>query len=67
VRARHTTSKPPENYSRDTQNWLQHHHIPFVPKHDNPPNLPEARPIEDFWALVSRKVYDRGWEAQNEE
>ncbi|KAJ8953384.1 hypothetical protein NQ318_023501 [Aromia moschata] len=55
------------HYSRDTQNWLHQHRIPFVPKNENPPNLPQARPIEDFWALLSRKVYDRGWEAQNEQ
>ncbi|KAJ8942139.1 hypothetical protein NQ318_021647 [Aromia moschata] len=55
------------HYSRDTQNWLRQRRIPFVPKNANPPNLPQARPIEDFWALLSRKVYDRGWEAQNEQ
>ncbi|KAJ8935855.1 hypothetical protein NQ318_016875, partial [Aromia moschata] len=55
------------HYSRDTQNWLRQHRIPFVPKIANPPNLPQARPIEDFCALLSRKVYDRGWEAQNEQ
>ncbi|KAJ8909948.1 hypothetical protein NQ315_004015 [Exocentrus adspersus] len=55
------------HYSRDTQNWLRQHRIPFVPKNAKPPNLPQARPIEDFWALLSRKVYDRGWEAQNEQ
>lgn len=55
------------HYARQTQNWLVDHDIPFVPRDSNPPNLPQARPIEDFWALLSRKVYDGGWEAQNEE
>lgn len=55
------------HYARDTQNWLNAQNIPFVPKNDNPPNLPQARPIEDFWALLSRKVYSGGWEAENEE
>lgn len=55
------------HYARDTQNWLREHNIPYVPKNDNPPNLPQARPIEDFWALLSRKVYHGGWEARNEE
>jgi transposase len=55
------------HYSRDTQNWLRQHHIPFLPKNDNPPNLPQARPTEDFWAVLSRKVYHGGWEAQDEE
>jgi hypothetical protein len=31
------------------------------------PNLPQARPIEEFWAILSRKIYNNGWEAQNEE
>ncbi|KAJ8967052.1 hypothetical protein NQ317_000044 [Molorchus minor] len=32
-----------------------------------PPNVPQARPIEEFWSLLCRKVYDNGWEAQNEQ
>lgn len=55
------------HYARESQNWLNAHNIPFVPRNDNPPNLPQARPIEDFWALLSRKVYDGGWQAANEE
>lgn len=55
------------HYARQTQNWLVDHNVPFVPRNDNPPNLPQARPIEDFWALLSRKVYNGGWEAQNED
>lgn len=39
----------------------------FVPKKDNPPNIPKARPIEDFWAILKRMVYDKGWEAKNEQ
>lgn len=49
-----------------TQNLLRQHHIPFVLRNDNPPNLPQARLIEDFWALLSRKVYHGGWKAQKE-
>lgn len=55
------------HYARNTQNWLHQNNIPFIPKNDNPPNLPQARPIEDFWAVLSRKVYDGGWQAENEE
>jgi hypothetical protein len=49
-----------------SRNWLEHR-IPFVPRNDNPPNFPQARPIENFWALLSGIVYINGWEAQNEE
>ena len=31
---------------------------------DNPPNVPLACPIENFWANLSLKVYDLGWQAQ---
>jgi hypothetical protein len=50
-----------------SRNWLEEHRIPFVPRNDNPPNLPQARPIENFWALLSGRVYINGWEAQNEQ
>lgn len=54
------------HYARTTRTWLEAQNIPFVPKADNPPNVPQARPIEDFWGLLTRKIYDNGWEAQNE-
>ena len=28
-------------------------------------NVPEARPIEDFWAIMKRYVYKDGWTARN--
>jgi hypothetical protein len=31
----------------------------------NPANVPEARPIEDFWAHLKRNVYMDGWQAKN--
>lgn len=55
------------HYARDTIKWLEDKKIPFVPKTANPPNVPKARPIEDFWALLSRIVYDKGWEAKNQQ
>ena len=33
----------------------------------NPPNVPKARPIEDFWGCLTQKVYEGGWEAENED
>ena len=27
----------------------------------NPANVPEARPIEDYWAILKREVYMDGW------
>ena len=36
-------------YAYSVTDWLEEQNMPFVPKHMNPANLPEARPIEDFW------------------
>ena len=35
------------------------HHVDRV---DNLANLPEVRPIEDFWSLLKAKVYENNWE-----
>lgn len=55
------------HYAGVTRQWLNENNIDFVPKLDNPPNVPQARPIEEFWSILSRKVYDKGWEATNED
>jgi hypothetical protein len=36
-----------------------------VPKEDNSPNVPQLRPIEDFWYILKCKVYKNGWEVKN--
>ena len=36
-----------------------------VDKVDNPANLPEVRPIEDFWSILKAKVYENNWEAKS--
>ncbi|CAH1104565.1 unnamed protein product [Psylliodes chrysocephalus] len=33
------------HYARATCEWLEAQNVPFVPKQDNPPNVPQARPI----------------------
>ena len=38
--------------------------IHHVDKVDNPANLPEVRPIEDFWSVLKAKVYENNWEAK---
>jgi hypothetical protein len=37
-----------------------------VPKCTNPPNVPKARPIEDFCSILADKVYNGGWTATND-
>lgn len=54
------------HYSKETTDYLKSKNVKFVPKLDNPPNVPQARPIENFWAVLSRMVYENGWEAKSE-
>jgi hypothetical protein len=49
-----------------TTEWLNEQKIPFVPKCINPPNVPKARPINDFWSILADKVHNGGWIAMNE-
>ena len=34
-------------------------------KSQNPANVPEARPIEDFWSILKGEVYKGGWETDD--
>ena len=49
------------HYANSVTKWLKTQKIPFVQKKDNPANLPEARAIEDFLAMLKRDVYKNGW------
>jgi len=40
------------HYSRATQGWYEANQVNIVPKELNPPNCPEFRPIEKYWAIV---------------
>ena len=39
--------------------------VHYVERLDNPPNVPNLRPIELFRAHLKAKVYDKGWEAKD--
>ena len=39
--------------------------INYVKKLDNPPNVPECRPIENFWGILKGLVYANNWQALN--
>ena len=47
------------HYSKRTQEYLKAENIEFVPKDHNPANVPELRPIEDFWSELKREVYKK--------
>jgi transposase len=53
------------HYSKTVTDWLKLNCIKFVPKSANPPNCPQVRPIETFWALLEQMVYSNGWQAKN--
>ena len=39
--------------------------IPYVPKTSNPPNVPQLRPIEDFWTNLKRRVFCNNFRPKN--
>ena len=53
------------HYAKDTIKVMELENIAFFPKACNPPNVPQLRPIEDFWASLKASVYENGWEAKS--
>ena len=54
------------HYSKQTVAWMDEN-VKFVPKDINPPNVPQARPIENVWGCLAQKVYEGGWETKTEQ
>lgn len=52
------------HYAKKVIEYLDHRNINYVPKEDNPPNVPECRPIENFWSILKGKVYQKNWQAK---
>jgi hypothetical protein len=53
------------HYANQCVAWMSEN-ISFVQKEINPPSIPQARPIENFWGDLTQKVYKNGWEAKSE-
>ena len=53
------------HYAEASLDFMIENSINHVDKCDNPANLPEARPIENFWSILKGKVYKNGWEAKS--
>ena len=53
------------HYSKETIAWMDEN-LYFVDKGSNPPNVLQARPIENFWGCLAQKVYEGGWQAANQ-
>lgn len=52
------------HYAKIVLDHLREQKIKFVEKADNPANVPEIRPIEDFWAILKGAVYANAWRAK---
>lgn len=44
------------HYSKATMEWYEANNVTVVPKDANPPNCPELRPIERYWALMKQSL-----------
>ncbi|CAF3430258.1 unnamed protein product [Rotaria socialis] len=53
------------HYAKVVQTRLNEKNVLYVRRQDNPPNVPQARPIEYIWAQLERKIYENNWEAKN--
>lgn len=53
------------HYAGVTIELLDSLNIEFVRKYDNPPNCPQLRPIERYWAIVKRHLRKDGGQATN--
>lgn len=53
------------HYAKKVLEFLKAENIILVPKSKNPPNLPQASPIEQFWAICKQKYAERSKPAKN--
>ena len=53
------------HYAKETLELFGALNIKFIPRKDNPPNVPHLRPIENYWAAVKRAVYAGGYRAKS--
>lgn len=48
------------HYAKLTLSWFEANNVAFIKKYMNPPNCPEFRPIERYWAIVKRILKKNG-------
>lgn len=53
------------HYANNVLDFMRQNNINFVEKNENPANVPEVRPIENYFGYLKGKVYEDGWEAKN--
>lgn len=52
------------HYSKEVLDYLETLSVPIVQEANNPPNVPQGRPIEDFWGALAQLVYEQNWDAK---
>lgn len=52
------------HYATINQDFMTNEGLPFVKRHENPPNAPQLRPIENFWGLLKQRVYAGNYSAK---
>ena len=45
--------------------YLNKENVHYFEKADNPANLPECRPFENFWSILKGLFYKNNWHAEN--
>ena len=55
------------HYSKRSLEQMERLNIDVVPKSANPPNVPQLRPIENFWANLKRRIYSNNFVEKTEE
>lgn len=53
------------HYAKTVVNYFEEKNVNFVAKEDNPPNVPECRPVEHFWGILKGLVYENNWQAKD--
>ena len=48
------------HYADIAKTFLEEQKIDYVPKEENLPNCPQARPIEKFWAICKQQYAETG-------
>lgn len=48
------------HYSREVVQWYRDNGVDFIEKELNPPNCPQFRPIEKYWAIMKQKLKKTG-------
>ena len=55
------------HYGKISTEFMEKERLYFVKRHQNTPNAPQIRPIEQYWGILKQKVYQNNWSAQSRE